>query len=328
MNRLTNVWFPSRFQGEGQRSRYFEGYYVKIVDAESQVALAIIPGLSYDQEGNGHAFIQVLNGIQGKATYHSFAIEEFSSGPPLLQDSSKSAFSIKIGANEFSESGICLSLPGLEMEVGFRQNISWPWHVLSPGAMGPFSFIPAMECRHGVVSLHHEVAGMLRIDGGEEQTFSPSTVGYLEKDWGRSFPRCWVWLQTNHFDGETSPCSLLVSAGRVPFAGSAFTGFIAALYWRGRFFPFTTYGFAKMNLKLEEDVAQLVFSRKRQKLTIKAHHAPGVELVAPEGAGQMIGRVNESLQAWAEIELIENDEVVLSTTARWMGLEVGGQWPK
>ena len=328
MNKLKNVWFPSRFQGDGRKRRYFEGYYVKIVDTQNEIALAVIPGVSYDNEGNGHAFIQVLDGCKGRATYHTFAIGEFSSSLPGGVKFSKAGFFIQIGSNTFSDSGVRLELPGLSLEVGFRQNIGWPWHVLSPGAMGPFSFIPGMECRHGVVSLYHKVEGSITLDDSKKKAFSSSTVGYLEKDWGRSFPRCWVWLQTNHFEGETSPCSLMVSAGRVPFAGSSFTGFIAALYWRGRFIPFTTYGLSNMKLSLKDDVAHLVFSRKRQKLSIIAHHAPGVDLVAPQGAGQMIGRVNESLQAWADIEFSENGEVLLRTTTRWMGLEVGGTWPK
>ena len=24
-------------------------------------------------------------------------------------------------------------------------------------------------------------------------------IGYIEKDWGKSFPNSWIWMQTNHF---------------------------------------------------------------------------------------------------------------------------------
>ena len=34
----------------------------------------------------------------------------------------------------------------------------WPVKVTSPGAMGPYAFVPFMECYHGVVSMDHTPA--------------------------------------------------------------------------------------------------------------------------------------------------------------------------
>ena len=190
--------------------------------------------------------------------------------------------------------------------------------------MGPFSFVPGMECRHGVVSLHHKVRGSLRKNGLPEIQLSQNTVGYIEKDWGKSFPRGWVWLQTNHLNGETEPCCLMVSAGRVPWVTGAFRGFIAALYYRGEFLPFTTYNGAKFELTLTDDCARMVFWRKQKKLAITAYHAPGVELISPTPEEGMMGRVNESMLATADVRLSKNGKTVLDTKASWLGFEIGG----
>ncbi|MCK7487611.1 MAG: tocopherol cyclase family protein [Bacillus subtilis] len=56
--------------------------------------------------------------------------------------------------------------------------------------------------------------------------------GYLEKDWGTSFPQGYVWLQTNHF---TSPgTSLMASVARIPFLGFAFQGFLVNFVHAGK----------------------------------------------------------------------------------------------
>lgn len=82
-------------------------------------------------------------------------------------------------------------IPGVSIEPDGRR------HALSPGVMGPFRFAPFMECYHGVLSLDHSVDGTLEVDG--ERISYEGGRGYTEKDWGRSFPSAWVWVQSNDF---------------------------------------------------------------------------------------------------------------------------------
>jgi len=324
MNSISNVWHPSRFQGANKRSSYFEGYYVKVVDAKQNIALALIPGVSYDVKGKGHAFVQVLDGVAKNAAYYTFSLSDFAFA--------KTGFNLQIGNCRFSDIGCEVDLPDLRLSIKHEAAIPWPWKWWSPGAMGPFSFVPGMECRHGVVSLHHQVHGSLRKNNLSAVHLSKSAVGYIEKDWGKSFPRGWVWLQTNHLEGESEPCCLMVSAGRVPWVTGAFRGFIAALYYRGELLPFTTYNGSKFDLSLEDSCAHMVFWRKQgglheagqKKLSITAYHAPGVDLTSPIPEGGMLGRVNESMLATAKVSLSENGITVLETNASWVGFEIGG----
>ena len=313
---LTNVFSPARFQGGHKRRRYFEGYYLKIVDPQQNIALALIPGVSYDAQGEGHAFVQVLDGVGGTAHYHRFGVDEF--------DYATTGFSLAIAGHHFSEEGIECDLPGAVCSFSFRQNTSWPSSWYSPGAMGPFAFVPGMECRHGVVSLHHQVCGSLN-----GRKLSQRAVGYIEKDWGRSFPNNWVWMQSNHLGGahQKRPSCLMVSAGRVPFAGTSFQGFIAALLLHGKLYRFTTYNGARMSLAFDAEHVDLQFSRKGTQLRLRVYPAPGVELVAPQGTGGMIGRVNESLQATAVFELSVPKSATVHGQVEWLGFEVGGDWP-
>ena len=332
---LSNVMRPARFQGAGRRRAYFEGYYLKVVDARLGAAVAVIPGVSYDAAGVGHAFVQVLDGAAGAASYHRYDVAAFGYGDAALPEearalrrasvaSERTHFGLRVGDSWFCESGCSVRVPDLELTVGFRQNQPWPWRPWHPGAMGPFSFAPGMQCRHGVVSLWHEALGRIAPQG-EGGARDLRGVGYIEKDWGRSFPRGWVWLQTNHLDGVDGPACVMVSAGVVPWVTGAFAGFIAAVLWEGRLEVFATYNGARMRRRIGGDAARLRFVRGRLALRIAVAPGPGVDLVAPAGSGGMVGRVNESLTSTAAIEVWEGRRTILATTARWVGFEAGGE---
>jgi len=317
LHRLTNAIYPARFQGAGKTRSYFEGYYLKIVDAAQGLAIAFIPGVSYAADGSAHAFLQVLDGVGRSAEYHRFSIRDFAFA--------KTEFELQVGSNVFSSLGCEVNVDGVHAQLAFRQNHPWPHRWYGRGAMGPFAYVPAMQCRHGVVSMHHLVSGSITKQG-QNYSLSPQAVGYIEKDWGKSFPRHWVWLQTNHFRGESSPSCLLVSTGRVPIAGTSFTGFITALLWRGQTFVFATYNGARMKLELRPEGVELSFRRRSVRLNISVAHSPGVDLAAPQQREGMIGRVNESLTATAKISLYQGGECLLETVADWCGFEVGGDW--
>ncbi len=303
------------------------------------MALALIPGISYDEQGAGHAFVQVIDGVAGKASYERFGSEALQIARSLAGAHGAGSafatrgFSFAIGANRFSESGIDIDVPGLSAEFSFRQNLPWPTKPWSPGAMGPFSFVPGMQCKHGVVSLHHRVSGSLRRQNdGAVVTLSPQAVGYIEKDWGSSFPLRWTWLQTNHLVGETEPCCLLVSAGRVPWVTGAFDGHIAALLWRGHLEVFATYNGSRLQQTTSGDEVQLSFLKPAltgpaawlQIDIARPHPASGIDIVAPVAEGGMAGKVNESLTASAQVRFGRGTGLLVETTAHYVGFELGG----
>ena len=328
---LTNVLYPARFQGRGRRRDYFEGWYLKVVDPVHDLAFAAIPGLSYDAAGRGHAFVQVIDGVRERGDYHRYDIREAAFAKTARAAPTASDFDVSIGANRFSESGMDVDVPGCRAELGFRQNVPWPRRPWSPGAMGPFSFAPGMQCKHGVVSLHHRVVGSVRLGDGPTVTLSPAATGYLEKDWGSAFPLRWTWLQTNHLAGERAPACLLVSAGVVPWVTGAFEGHIAALLWRGRLEVFATYNGSEMTQAIADGRVRLRFRRPslRYRHTWLEVDAPlparGVTLAAPVEAGGMGGHVNESLTARTHVRFGHGTQPLLDTHTTYTGFELGGQ---
>lgn len=100
--------------------------------------------------------------------------------------------------------------------------------------MGPFKYVPFMECRHSVVSMRHSVNGSICING--TQYDFKNALGYIEGDRGRSFPKKYIWTQC-FFNGG----SLMLCAGDVPFAGLHFTGVICAIIINGKEYRLATY---------------------------------------------------------------------------------------
>ena len=153
--RIQALFHPEQYHGWGKTRKFFEGWYYKIVSADEKKAFAIIPGIAMDEDGNQQGFIQVLDGKKLTAEYHKFDVADFST--------KSGCFELMLGDNYFSGTKIQLALPTIKGELIFSEQSLWPSSLISPNIMGPFSFVPFMECYHGILSLDHNIQGQLNI---------------------------------------------------------------------------------------------------------------------------------------------------------------------
>jgi len=300
------------YHGWGKRRRFFEGWYFKLVTAAETHVLAVIPGISIADDGEQHAFIQVLDGKQCRSRYLRFPASDFQ---PSDRD-----FELQLGDNFFSADRLRLALPGLSGELRFHNPFPWPKMLGAPGIMGWYSFVPFMQCYHGVVSMDYDLTGELHVHG--QPVRFDGGKGYAEKDWGRSFPSSWIWMQSNHFDGS-SPTSLMASLARIPWLDGHFIGYIVGLLWKGRLYRFATYTGAMMKAALHDEEVRLQFRDRRYRLVIHARQGKGGELLSPL-SGEMTGKVNESMQGVLTVQLFEGEALLFSGAGRNAGLEVAG----
>lgn len=312
-HRLRAVWHPERYHGWGRTRNYFEGWYYKLVDPTEQYALAFIPGISYDARGEGHAFVQVLEGKALRTHYIDFPTAQFRPAADR--------FDVRVGESRFHAAGLDLALPGFSGTLSFDKRHPWTRQLGAPGIMGWYGFVPFMECYHDVISLHHRLRGTLRIHGTEVDF--TGGIGYLEKDWGRRFPSSWVWLQTNHFD-HAEPISVMASVARIPWLGQHFIGHIVGFWFGGELHRFATYTGSKFDLNLDTDRFTLTFRSGRKRLVLRARVAAGGTLVSPNQEG-MHGKINESMQSEVAVAFYVNDELRFSGTGRNAGLEVSAE---
>lgn len=308
------LWNHDMYHGWAKDKNYFEGWYVKLVTEDQSHAIAFIPGISKGDKGESHGFIQVMDGTNAQSEYIEFGANEFIPA--------EDKFSTKIGDNHFSANSISLNLPNHKGNIEFEGLTPWPTKFMAPGIMGWYSFVPFMQCYHGVVSVHHRLKGTLTINGKE--TDFTNGIGYMEKDWGTSFPKAWFWMQSNHFPGENAPKFLMVSIAHIPWMGNYFIGFLAGVYWKGEVLVFTTYNGAKQKATVKGNQAFIEIKRKQFKLDITATKKKGAELISPI-QGAMTGKLEESLQSELHLKLYEHGSLVYEGTGTSSGLEIAGE---
>ena len=184
-----------------------------------------------------------------------------------------------------------------------------------------------MECYHGVLSFDHLIEGSLELNG--KYIDYTGGRGYIEKDWGRSFPKYHIWIQTNHFEQPGS--SLMVSIANVPWMGNSFDGFIIGFWHNNRLYRFTTYTGARItSIQYDKENLVLHVQSKKYRLEIEVSYIKGAELLTPV-LGDMRGRLSESLSASTHLKLFhldkESDTLVFEGTGRHTGLEIEGELP-
>jgi hypothetical protein len=308
---LKNIWKPEICHGIGTSS--FEGWYYKLIDQKKENAIALIPGFS--SANPKHAFIQVFNGITGDFQYHEFPLNKFYY--------SKNHFEIRIGKNYFNSNLIDLNLKKQEQEIKgrliFDNLVPWPIKFFTPGAMGPFAFLPSMECSHAVLSFDHEINGNLNING-VNISFDRGR-GYMEKDWGRSFPSGYVWMQSNHFP-ETR-VSFMASIARIPYLGRSFTGFLSGFLYKDKLHLFSSYNRSKLrDLKINGSFVSFKLIKKKKILEINAIQKKSSQLRSPI-QGKMTGKVLESLTSIINLKFTDLEKnLEYSGVGRMSGMEI------
>ncbi len=316
-SRITGIFHPEGRHDLGPGS--FEGWYVKFVSPDLSQRWAVIPGIFEGLEGNDEAFVQVLDGATGRSWYHRYPADEFSAASDRLD--------VRVGPNRFTDTKITLNCEQLTGELDITSRLDpWPVRPWSPGVMGWYAWVPAMECYHGVVSFGHAMAGTLRVEG-TDVNFNGSR-GYIEKDWGLAFPAGYLWAHSNTFQHQDA--SLMASVALIPWRGREFRGFIVGLRTGGKLYKFATYTGAR-SVQLRVDDSHVFWTLQSRslpgmtplRLEMKADRVAGGLLHAPIRT-EMHRRVEETLDSKIAIRLSRGAEVLFDDVGLAAGLEVHG----
>ena len=313
LNRWSALWHPERYHGWGRKKGYFEGWYYKVVSNDERLACAFIPGISIDASGDSHSFIQVIDGTSGKTFYHRYEPDSFR---PKAD-----SFAVTVGNSYFDMETLKVDVPGIQGQLRLSNPFPWPKTMGAPGVMGWYSFVPFMQCYHGIVSMNHSLSGHLTYEG-THYDFDEG-LGYIEKDWGTSFPRCWIWMQSNHFEELDRRVSFMASIAHIPWLGHYFVGFLVGILVDDELFQFTTYNKSEIRASLDDSHVYLNFSRGALSLDVKATKGHTGELASPI-VGEMTGKVNESLSSSIQVKLTRGDKLIYQGAGKHAGLEVAG----
>ena len=309
------------FQGNFNKKPYFEGWYYKQVSNNGKQIISLIPGISLS-ETDSHSFVQYILTIHGKDNKKRTETG-YISYPLSFFEYQQDPFQIKIGPNVFTESKAEVSLNNekitIEGTIRFGEFTPIKHTVLTPNIMGFFSYFPMMECFHGIVSMNHSLTGFLTING-EILDFSAGK-GYIERDWGKSFPREYVWIQSNHF--ENNDTSLFFSEAHIPFMKTAFQGFICNLVVDKKEYRFATYHRDSCKLeKVNDQLVNITLENKIAKLRIEAEITNPGELIAPTVSG-MQKMIKEELGGNVKLSLyVKKEKTLYQDETTSAGIEI------
>lgn len=251
---------------------YFKGWYFKCTSEDKTVAF--IPAF-HRNSNKETASLQIIT--DDRVFNVPFDSLKFSEKP----------LNIKIGDCLFSDSGINLNIKTDNLNI----RGALKFHQLSPikyDIMGPFKFIPFMQCRHSVYSMRHRIDGKILLNG-EAYNFQNGT-GYIEGDCGVSFPKEYVWTQCCFEDG-----TLMLSVADVPLHGYHLTGIIGVVMLGEKEYRVATYLGAKVKHLGENCVS---VSQGNYRLIARLMEKRAHPLNAPD-RGKMSRTIHESASCTA-----------------------------
>lgn len=314
MNKLKLIKNSELFQGEkylNKKKNYFEGWYFKHTTPNK--GISFIPGINIDDTG-AKAFIQIIT--NNTSYYVNYNIEEFKFN--------HNPFHIQIGNSTFSKEKININIEDKSQNLKIYGNIEYSnsknisTNILAPNIMGLFSYIPFMECNHAIISMQNTINGLIKINN-EEICFN-NDKGYIEKDWGCSFPKSYIWCQGNNF--QNTNASFMFSVADIPFKLFSFKGLICVVLIENKEFKFTTYNNARiLECEIKEDFFNITFKKDLYILNIKSKYNKGLKLAAPI-KGKMTKDIFESISTTVTVTLKKGKEIIFCDTSNMCGLEI------
>ena len=309
---------PELYHGQSQKRPFFEGWYHKMSSKNGETFVAI-PGIYRSGINNNQtAFLMFYQGSNGRVDYIPYKVEDF-------QCDAKS-YKLKLGKNYFSLERVVLDFENEHLnvkgEISANKLNPWPVSLIERGCMGWYGYIPTMECFHGILSMNHALNGHLDIN--KDRVSLDHGVGYIEKDWGKNFPKDWVWAQSNDFNEPE--LSISASLATIPWKNYEFSGFIVGIHHKEKLYKFTTYNFSKiLKIKFEDNALFWVIKKGHLQLeiTIRSGRTSGL-LHAPDKT-DMVPKVREFLDGEISFILKKNQEIILEQYSDQCAVEIIGK---
>ena len=312
MKKLFLMKNPDLFQGEKsliKNKDYFEGWYFKNTNKNN--GISFIPGINIENN-KPKAFVQVIT--KNESHFVNYDIEDFKF--------SHNPFAVKIGNNIFSKDGIHIDIKtdnlNINGDVQYSNNKNISTNPMNPNIMGPFSYVPFMECNHAILSMQSNANGSIDINN-TIMNFE-NDMGYIEKDWGNSFPKSYIWCQGNNF--KKSNASFMLSVADVPFKMFKFRGVICVLMVGDKEYKFTTYNNARLvDFNVNDNSLDVTLKKGDMHINIHATHENAHKLAAPV-KGKMGKDIFESITSVITVTLKQGDNIIFSDTSMNCGVEI------
>lgn len=266
---------------------YFKGWYFKCSTKDKTIAF--IPAYHYSNNKKS-ASLQIIT--DEKAFNIPFEKLEYTEKPLY----------VKIGNCIFSERGITLDFQSNDLTLKGVLDFK-DFSPIGYDIMGPFKYVPFMQCRHSVYSMRHKINGQITVN---DQLYKfENGIGYVEGDRGHSFPKKYIWTQCCFKNN-----SLMLSVADIPFLGIHFTGIIGVVFIKGKEYRIATYLGARIK---QVDKNTVTVKQGSFEFTAKLLNKNAQPLAAPTN-GNMCRTIHESAACEAYYHFSHKDRVLCEFT--------------
>lgn len=177
----------------------------------------------------------------------------------------------------------------------------YDFNPLKRHVMGPFHYIPFMECKHNIYSMFHALNG--------EITYNRKTIsfkdghGYIEGDKGVNFPSRYVW-----YNSSLPNAAVTFAIANIPFKLFSFTGVLGFIKTQDKEYYLSTYNFVKV-IRNSENYVEL--KKRGYTLTVEIEYKEGEKLKAPV-KGNMTRYIKENVSIKSKYTLKYKNETILT----------------
>ena len=279
---------------------YFEGWYLK--HHSNGETISFIISFHTDVKGEKSVCVQMINNEGSYSKYYDH-------NQCICADDK---FEVYIGNNKFCDNGIDVDIQFEKMHVKGSINYS-RFTPLEYDIMGPFKYVPFMECRHGVISLAHDLTGELCID--DKIVNFDKGMGYIEKDQGTSFPKSYLWSQCN-FKDITNNC-IFIATANIPILNTSFNGLICEVLYQNKHYRLATYNNSRV---IKQTSKYLEICNGHSRLVVDVFKQNAFELDAPK-FGKMAGVIHESPCATIRYQFYVKNHLLFDITSEYASYE-------
>lgn len=327
---------PNGIHDLGDHS-HFEGWYYRFTEQDHMSSWVVIVAYWRDSTGADRAFIELLHHPSGtiyKQVYESFDIDYI--------QTYKGRFQLWVGDTFFSAhkiKGSFIDQAGtqIELDIDIDQCARWgaPLDENNRWTMGYATNLIGIPLKWHINHLKSWSNGVIKIDHDSHVLQDVAT--HQEKNWGRSFPSQWIWMQSNVFEGRPD-VAFALAGGPIVNSKQSPDGYILGIRWRDQFINWRSqdghlFSFKDVDFYIAEDTAiwtlkvEGFYYKAEVKASASVHDLIVVDV--PADGGLKAGAV-ESLNAEVDIILskrnglgwVEFDRIHTSRAA----VEAGGHY--
>lgn len=209
---------PSGLRGKFGRHKYFEGWFQKVYSVEHNASFIVIYGYATQNAPDKFGFIQIYIPRQDPHILY-FNKDEISCDPKN--------HSVRMGDNLLTTELMNISSDDVSLKLNMKNNHPIPTF---KNSMGYAYYVPTLPCYHSVMNEFHHVSG--EIQTTHQHFLLEHESGYMEKNWGTSFPNRYCWLQA--IDPNDSKTSLMFSQAEIQWIGRTFIRHVGHLRFNGQ----------------------------------------------------------------------------------------------